>query len=499
MERIQQSLLGTRESFAKCTRATRCLIIAVGTLVLAWGAYQLSRPRQTEFCPLFLGQAATLEVADLERMEIALGKSGLTEFELRNGRVWVPSEHKAEYLLALDREDALPEQWRTQSEPEAGLFASRADREREERERKKKQVEQMVGRLPFVEKAWLEIGQTAPRNVFEAPLQTAVIGIKPAGNQSLSADQIRTVRQVVANAVGGVVAESVVVADYHPGRAYGGTNPSGEAAPNLRMAERQSHYEKLIARALLGFEGVEVHVDYELPPPAVEARRPPITRFAARSQFPAPGPARRDAEILYGANGVASIENVKPPAQLPSADLPPPPANTGDEWAGEQVLVTVKVPRDLILASGPKDPRQPPGSVDGLAALQREIVNRVTPLLPIASFDRSNQHPIRVEPLPGDAETAAVSTWSQWEERARQYGWPAAILGIGLCWIAGIAIPGWVRSSRANPESNADEPTPLSSDDLSRYREAEGKLSQLVDADPEAAAQVIRSWIRDAA
>ena len=149
--------------------------------------------------------------------------------------------------------------------------------------------------------------------------------------------------------------------------------------------------------------------------------------------------------------------------------------------------------------------------------LQAEIVGRVTPLLPAGSELAHGQSPISVRLV----RSAPVSTLT-WQDSFKQLlakYWPsAAVLAIGLLLISTMNRSGRQRerlaaeteslnadilsinSTLESRNRQADEnDLRVSEIEETARREAELKLNEMVEQNPDTTKRVLESWIKDAA
>ena len=138
--------------------AIACLIL---TVLVILQAGNLKRP--TKMCQLFENCNDSDE--DLQRMQLAFGKSGLNDFKAVDGNLMVPKNEHAKYLQSLSEHDGVPQDLLDRSEnlSTTNPFLSRSQQLSIERARKKRQVRDMVIRLPFVDQAWFEMDQANSR------------------------------------------------------------------------------------------------------------------------------------------------------------------------------------------------------------------------------------------------------------------------------------------------------------------------------------------------
>ena len=128
---------------------TLASVIVAILAVLHVSQQQVSAPMQE------LLQGYNLKTRDLQRMQIAFGQAGLNEFKVKDGVVWVPQAKHSSYLAAVAEHDAIPAELKVADNAitsDAGNpFESRSQKEDRKHLRRKKQIQEMVTRLPFVE------------------------------------------------------------------------------------------------------------------------------------------------------------------------------------------------------------------------------------------------------------------------------------------------------------------------------------------------------------
>ena len=122
--------------------------------------------------------------------------------------------------------------------------------------------------------------------------------------------------------------------------------------------------------------------------------------------------------------------------------------------------------------------------------IKDDIIKRVNPILPNAAAQ--NELPVAVV-LEGDpsGEYAGAETWS-WLRNSAKRHWP--LVAVGLLGFISVLfnimrVPDLHPSAEST--SNASDYDPADSEEL------KSKLANLIDRDPETAAKVIKSWLRD--
>ena len=92
-----------------------------------------------------------LRHSDLQRIQVALGESGLNDFQIEGQKLLVPQNRHTEYLQAVSERDALPMDLReTSSDSISNPLLSRSQQQALKWQQKKRQLKEMMLRLPFV-------------------------------------------------------------------------------------------------------------------------------------------------------------------------------------------------------------------------------------------------------------------------------------------------------------------------------------------------------------
>ena len=495
-------------------RALFVAFLILATLVLLQ-ASNLKRP--VKMCKLFEQCSASDE--DMQRMQLAFGKSGLNGFKVIEGNLMVPrSEHSA-YLQSLSENDGIPRDLQTQNDTLSSNnpFLSRSQQISLEKAQKKRQIRDMVVRLPFVDQAWFEMDQANSRSAFQRSKQSAVISIRPAPDATLNENNVDTVKRMIGGAIAGLDLSEIVVIDLSAGYAHqDSTDPSTTQQVRFqRIAfEQQRIYESRIREALKDYPGIDVTVQVDVsqaPQKVDKVAVEPVLRPQTISVAP--------SKNIYdaGANGYAKLEEFEPteepitptPIALVTHSTPP-------EVIRKDISVLIDVPQSLVHdifgvpTAGSLDAKNEPERLAALAKdtqfkfgqLQAEIIQKVKPLLPRNSSTYGHETPIAVSML-RQPTVVQASTWPAKIKSFMTKNWPsAAVLAIGLILLSIVTRRPDHVPTTTQIESDDDQvllssevtmPAPV--DDS----KAEVRLSKLIEKDPNSAAKVIETWIRDAA
>ncbi len=506
-----KSVIGHRHSRA----------IMVGVLLLTLIAVlQVLRNKQMQ--PLIpLVESPHICDADVQRMNLALGRAGISGAKIDNGRLLVPQNKKEASLKAIAEYDAVPEYLREeeQESPSLNPFLSRSQHQRIARVEKKREVRDMVKRLPFVSQAWFEMDSGGSDSMFTATQKSAVISIQPAGELSLDVQQVATVREMIAGAISGLAPDDVVVIDVAEGYAHRGKSESAMQVTPITQRppfEQEIWYRKRVKHAVASFGDIGVDVQVQVVP--VVSKPKLVVRPAAM-----PKPLQREPSQLPGVIGTNTTASIyQQEVAQPEPEVIPVVANVEvrDQFQSN-VAVRLNIPHEtavkfgILKNPGTKDSRP----VISLEKFKQDLVSAVRPVLPAESFNSGQAFPISFQILQPPAQ---IKTKPLWQTQLRNFGvrhWPSfAVLGIGLILLT-IMMQGQPDPVSDNDEGDDEVILSIDSakveaaaqqeaaaipeiaiaqpEDYAR-REAEQRLHKMVDKDPDSAAKVIESWIRNA-
>lgn len=450
---------------------------------------------------------------DLQRIQVALGESGLDEFQIDGQKLLVPQQHHSKYLQAVSERDALPMDLRDdRSESISNPLLSRSQQTALKWQRKKRQVKEMILRLPFVQQAWLEIDTAPSSSPFQPSRQSAVISIQPTGEQPLDAQHVDTLRRMIGGAVAGLQPDQIEVIDLGEGFAY---DRAGEGSTQFAVNSTQQRYvreqrlEDQIKAALNRFEGVEVSVQLTACPKKSMVQTIEPTVVSDRQLKP----------LVAGSNGVASIFDDQPaPANrvVRSNDVtaiqashvqPASAVDSGNESSVCRVAVHVDVPetalKNVAASLMLRRPTEHPGkqAIDRVeqkfGLIRPQIEREVAAVLPSEWIEASGVSPIEVT-LRRSSAALVPDQQARLSQLFQQY-WPsAAILCVGLMLLSLV-----VRKSNSRAQDEISDPNILS---LSQHRgsgsdaakNAKENINRMFRDDPDGAAAAIEGWIKKA-
>lgn len=461
-------------------------------IVFAVGIGVAVQSNQQHFCSLFDGYEVTSE--EKNRILVALGNANLNVYEVRGNQILVPTNEKAKYLASIDDEQALPFIYQQRQEPKPNLFLPRSQQAMMEQNRKKRQVREMVLRLPFVREAWFEIDWGQSNSAFRKAEQSAVVLIRTAKQDVLNRQQVQTIQGLVAGAIAGLQPQEVVVTDANNGISYHNLDERRQSElmelVTWKMGRRQ-HYEVRLQHLVHEYPGLELEIEVEQ-----STNRPAEAEDVIASEVPAkfagnvlPTSDRQTTPSLrlnYG----GSVDEVEQPYQF-KRDLYVSQAVfaqpvVGNDIASEAVRIQVRLPATLI--------RNHPFAVDvdddteRYEILKSEIAGKIKAIVPDSVLAAST-------PIMFVRDNCGVQPANQSKilaESLKEY-WPFAALAL-----LGYAAIVFGRGSQQPVP--AETPSRISSEEETPAldeAELQSQLASLIDAHPEAAAEVLKNWIRD--
>ena len=494
-------------------------VVLVGVLILAVIAVLQVVQSSKSQSLVALIESQQLCEGDLERMQFAISKAGISGCKVKNGTLMVPGRQKENCLKAIADNDALPQFLQSESTttPALNPFLTRSQQKRVEETQKKRLIREMVMRLPFVKNAWFEMDTAANGSVFKPAQQTAVVSVEPPTDLVLDSDQVATLREMIAGAIAGLPRENIRVIDITSGYAHrsGGVGRKVVTIDQRSAFEQETFYRKRIEQAIKTYGDIDVQVRVDM------IENPPVIARQVAYTKPVEVRSTKPAVAVIGTNGAASIHDIE---EIKVAPVPVAVAPVvAEPTYSSRVDVTLQVPESFAsqMAIGkvafPAD--KPNIKQQAITQLGRSLVENVKPILPKSSFAQGTPFPISVRFVapPIAAPVASPTLQSRLKALVLKH-WPSvAVLLIGLVLLTImtrqsqyddgdaddlmdediISINSTTEVSNEVSGSPLPEVALVQPDDYAR-RAAEEKLGSLVEKDPDSAARVIESWIRNA-
>lgn len=241
------------------------LLAAIVSSLLYLFRYQTDRTDEY----LFGGLIATQ--SEIVAMEAAFGKHGLSNYEIIGNKVRVPRLQRDGYLAALAEEGALPQNadspWLTMFQSDSP-FDTRDTRERKAKFAKEQSLAHVINRLPDIEEAYVSIMDEPAVGFGAQKTRVALVAVKSLGSKTVDEAQVKAIRHTVATGAG-VKPDDVTITDLNGGGIYPGVGKENGVSEfhNIYATyqrEYASDYRRQILNRLAAYPGVQVQVHVEL-------------------------------------------------------------------------------------------------------------------------------------------------------------------------------------------------------------------------------------------
>ena len=485
-----------------------------------------------------------LPTSQLDRIEAAIAKRGLSGQHREGNRIRVPAGKKHEYLAAVAEEGALPRNFHDpmgNTLREGGIWESR-DRTRQRLQiAKTETLSEIVRAMNWVEDA-VVIYDEQPASGWNRPKQvTGSVNVQPLPGESLTYQRKKVLQRLVAHSVIGLKPEEVAVTSLGDDSSDGASAISPEMFDDVYLRERakfNEHQRTAILHELNYIPGIRVQVNAELENVAEHTTRtgkPDLKTTVVRST----NVKESSEQTTADAGGQSGLEAQGPVRQQET--LAAKTTNrTGDEESvvgftnqsvhksghlPTQVWATIAVPRGYLLqvwrnrsptpaGQASREPNQQ--ELHALAEEQKRIIeNLVEPLLPRHIEGAVPTKYVTVEfvdsvtPPPSPAPSLA-NTALAWTDR----NWGSLSM-VGLAMLSLLMLRSMTSSHSRNRDSavaRQEENLGKHDDESSSPEKNQGRnstpklhgktesslsddLVEIVHDDPDAAATILRNWI----
>jgi flagellar M-ring protein FliF len=550
MDFLNKSLAQLSELFRSMTpgaRITSSLLLAVVVVSMGY-LFRQSTAGPDTF--LFGGQA--LSDGELNRIEGVLGGANVP-WVRENNRIRVPSGQQTTAMGAIADADALPMNFNTILEDSLGKGgpweSSTAQRERQ-KIAKQGALTDMIRAMPWVEEAGVLYDEQPPQGLSRTRILTGSVNVRPVLGEMLDARRVKILQKLVASSLVGMKPEDVTVTDLGDGSASG----SGSSAIDLlddkyyqtKIAFEMQRKEAIL-NVLRDIPGVRVEVNAELDDTKEEITtnvKPDKTSSAPSRTVtiedstesttskgggqPGPvaqGPTRQGAteSTQQNSNIVKSSTETEETDNVVSVEQSKV-IRTG--FTPTAITATVMIPTSYLHSvwktrnPDATDPPKPEDLVQLQDQTRTKIENAVEPYLMLqANRLQDTWKYVKVEfldslPVPTIEPPSTTGKALAW---AGRYWSTLAMLGVAMfsllimrSVVKGVPAPNETAaggaptlalhsdetSSREADDKSDEEPE----DDRPRLRLKKGKslkddLVEIVHEDPDAAAEILRSWI----
>ncbi len=527
LNRAYSQLYDLYRSMTPGSRLTAGLLAAVVLLSVGYlFTHQVSSP------DVDLMHGVPVAAGQLPAMEAAFHKANLQGYVIRGASIFVPHGQGPAYMAALADAKALPQNFGTAlSDAIAAGTPFDGRQQREERMKIARQAELslIIRSMAGIESAYVLYDVDSKLGAFNREkLITATASVKPAGSGQLEEARVSAIRHLVAGAIAGLKPENVTVSDLNGRTWYGNPDAAGGGEGNLYISLQRTYEQDLKAKilnALCFIPNVTVELsvvlDHERITRIKQDKRSPAKDSRsgrARTSAQQPNTATILSNLLGGARGdddgtepdganLVSREQV----EKESVGLTPTLARVS---VGVPISYFKKIWQERNPAESGRTLQTPDRAaldqirMEESAKIQKHVaqllpsaesVAKAADLVAVTAFQ---DIPVQELPVPGFSED--VLSWLR-----QSWG----MLGtIALALVSLLVLRSMVRHGPADPDAQT---TPSSADldaDLVDDKPAEvpppharrfytagaslrDELSELVEDDPDAAANVLRNWI----
>ncbi len=552
MDFLNKSLAQVSELFRSMTpgaRLTAGLLLAV--VVVSMG-YLFQHSASGPDAYLFGGEP--LPDGQLTRVEAAIAKAGLSDYQREGNRIRVPSGQQAKYLAAVADAGALPPNFNTILEnaiDKGGPWESGEATRQRLKIAKQQTLSEIVRAMYWVENAIVlydEHDSRGLRDLSSTKQITASVSVKPIVGETLTAPRAKNIQKLVAHSVN-MKPSDVSVTNLGEGGAPGGDGDVNFDSFDDEYLKTKVTFEAQKRESILGalrdIPGVRVEVNADFNDTVEETTHTakPDPKTAAKSETTREESSIQSTAENGGRPGPSSSGPGRQVTQEATQKNQSETKNSVTEtnnvvgiedsrvvkkgYTPKEVWATVSVPsayvKSLWTARNPTATAPP--KPEDLTSVQAQVVTNVENIVDTLLFLQANKgensykhvRVVVVDSLPTptiEAPTMATNAIA-WTGR---YWSTLAMLGVAMFSL--LVLRSVVNGKPSNPANatsapaasltlQADEPKAeaergdATESDRPKLRLKKGKsvkddLVEVVREDPDAAANILRSWIAKA-
>lgn len=229
---------------------------------------------------VYLMNGESFPPALLHDMEAAFAKAGLPPAEIEGTRIRVPRGQQTAYMGALADAGALPQDFGDIMEKaldSGSMWVSRDERRERMQIAKQQELSRIISSMSGIDTAMIFWDTEEKPGLSRQRVTTASVNVRPKGLQELDTATVTAIRHIVAAAVAGLKPDGVTVLDLNSGRSFRGDSSGMGNATDDPYAARKQMYEQNwkgeILTALSRVPGVTVAVNVELDPKRTHRQR----------------------------------------------------------------------------------------------------------------------------------------------------------------------------------------------------------------------------------
>ncbi len=498
-----------RASWSGLTTAAKFACLAAAIAAVAGIAWMQRLPTEPDRLVDLLETG--LSPAEAAQVRLVLVQHGRAGFQIEQGRLLVPAGEQAACLQALVEANALPESLLdadAEDLPSINPFLSQSQQLLVQQQHRARQLRRLLAGLPFVCEATVQLDSQPAASMYSSPDLRCVASIRPHGRLVLDASELRTIRENLLAAIAGIEAGRIVINDLNSGTAWNGAELPESAAPAiaLEQLQRVRQCEHQVGLVLANWPGVKCRVIE-----SAAATGPMPLASAGSSAPPREAASNSAARVVPGSNSRARIpallaNHAREQLQTNRKIRPVPAPEPGDPLAVE-LWVSAEGINHYLAAQSPSAGSDPvkhsltAGNTEAVrAGIRKKLREAIESSWQLASAGPLPSLDVRFS-TPAENPIPVGSLY-----RASWNGWRAGTVwalgsGLVLCGLLTVTMRRRRQKPAAIEPENAQRPDVWfdnSSDTANRDR-IRRQIDDLIDRNPEAAAKVIQTWIRDAA
>ncbi|MBX3414578.1 MAG: hypothetical protein KF708_17965 [Pirellulales bacterium] len=543
MDFLNKALAQANELFRSMTPGARITAGLLLVLVVVSLAYLF---RGNVAGPdVFLMNGHPFPSTELPKAIAALGQAGLSDFEVENNMIRIPRGKQAAYIAALADGNALPTgfgEFLLRTIKDTGPFTTSEERDELMKVAKQQVLADTIHKMSGIEAATVLFDTQNRRGLRGDAVATAMVSVQPTGSLPLDEERVRSIRNLVAGAIAGLLPRQVTVVDRSTGKSWSGDSSDGGSATDdayfTRMRAYQDQYKREILDMLSLVRGATVSVNVELDPHRIrresdvkvdpKAVATSIRENTSSSLTESAGPAGRPGFAAQGPNRPAGLAGgaATPTTRSQDETSDTETQNVVSHTSGQteivgltprRVTVSIGIPsrylEELWRRQNPtpagEEPKQPTDA-DLATIFQEESVRirsavaNVVPqdnTLPLEQMVAVNRFISLTDPplaVPGFSDQALAWLSNYW----------TTIGTFGLAGFSLLMLRSMVRSAPAAepmpaevnlPDETNDEAPKPAPPIIKRRLESgpslQDELGEMVRENPDAAANILRSWI----
>ena len=245
MDFLNKSFAQLKDLFLSMTpaaRITSALLLAVVVISLGYlFTHEIAGPE------VYLLGGEMFSASEINSMATAFSQEGLDSYEIEGNKIRVPRNRRGEYMAALGKHNALPEDFTeifTSALKAGGAFISPSDRQAYLKSATQESLSRMLSDWPGIERAYVLYGTKRKDGWSRDTVATASVQVKPRNNEPLDPAVVASIRKTVVKAIPGLKPEDCAVTDTSVMRTtFGGSEGYGSPLDDDYIARKQ-HYER---------------------------------------------------------------------------------------------------------------------------------------------------------------------------------------------------------------------------------------------------------------